>query len=476
MIFAGKDIEQVYKAKSINFDVSFYTDFERQQIVDDGAVVAAVEAPTIRQIACDILLKVESKEMLHAKVLEITEWLINAGTDKLFGDLDRSRYYMAKCTKVEPPKYHGLAAILHVTFTCRDCRPYNASTNQPIGNIYSDVNGRPSGYFSNFTFHGLHCLNNCGCVFVIENFTFLPPVRRHAYEIAGRNGTIRYQAGAPVTGERSLTGWLYLVNSPFTGYPTSEKPISKGQDMNYMHLIADWLVNGKRSNFIFDCDTSRQYKAEVVNAGQLDFENWRNGRLKVEFILQPYCETIAVSQETATITATNLAGSGETFYFTDMSLPVRAVGVESYTPVVVEVDSTIVTGGADSAYGDVKSVSVGYIDEFGHVKYLAISGGTIIPSPKTAGGSDPTFFYRLRIDSRDYTVSLYKVTGTTEEFVEDMTKYVQSGDFPAIYPTFSSGSAPYIRVQVNQITPIASGISSCSASFTARARYNARWI
>ena len=474
MIFAGRDIEQTYKAKSINFDVSFYTDFERQQVVDDGAVVAAVEAPTIRQIACDILLKTESKEMLHAKVLEITEWLINAGTDKLYGDLDRSRYYMAKCTKIEPPEYHGLAAILHVTFTCRDCRPYDAGTDQPIGNIYANVDGRPSGYFSNFTFNGRHCLNNMDCVFVIENFTFLPPVKRHAYEIAGRHGTIRYQAGAPITGERSLTGCLYLVNSLHITNNTSEKPLVKSTAMNVMHQIADWLINSKRSGFIFDSDTTRRYQADVISAGQLDFEQWRNGRLKVEFILQPYSETIDVSQDEATITVTNAAGAGNTFYFMDNTLPVPAALVESYTPVVVDIDSTIVSGGADNAYGDVKALSVGYTDEFGAVKYMILSGDTIIPSPKSAGGSDPTFFYRLRIDSRDCTVSLYKVTGSTEAFVSDMTKYVQSGDFPAIYPPSSSGYLPFIRVQINTITPIASG--SCSASFTLKARYNARWI
>ena len=472
MFFAGRDIQQIYKAKATKFDISYYTDFEHQELVDDGRIISAIEAPTIRQIDVDILLKAESKEMLDYKLREMVDWLLSSGTDKLYSDKDASRYYMARCTKIERPEFRGRAAILHVVFTCRDCRPYDASTGQPIGNIYANASGRPD-YFSNFTFKGKHCLNDYSCVFVMESFSFLPEVRRNAYEITGRSGTIRYDA-APMLKERTLSGWLYFVNSSKVSNDpdvyNSEKPLTKSTTMaDHMHGIASWLINSRRASFIFDSDTTREYQAEVISKGELDYSGWANGRLKVEFILQPYSQNITAATETIELDVEPGVATSDVFTFIN-SGAARSAGFP--TPIVFSIKNKFISGGSSSDYVDLNLIKIIGPDENGKSTTFILSGDKILPAPATIGGVN--YYYRIVIDGRDCTVKLSRVRASNgvETFVKDLTQYIQSGDFPHIYPTGSFGW----NFIIDDATAIASGLSNVSAEITVTASANTRWI
>lgn len=366
----------------------FYTDFDRKEITYRGLLRAAVEVPTIRNIETDFLVRGRNKQEVFEKLERISEWLRSAGVAKLISDRAPSRYYKARCTSISKPEYSGLSARFTVTFSCADHRIYSLRTDLPLKPSQEDL--------SNFTFAGLHCLNDMGCVFVEESRDITPAVRANKYVIAGNDGTVRFTTGKPVLEEVTYSGILYLVNDQSADGLLDESAISMR-----IKSIASWLINAERSALVMDADVTREYQAEVIDAAPFDRKGWENGIIKIKFILQPVSKDITAKTKVQNLTLA--AGIYQSISLA--SLVTDGVGFE--TPLSISVKNT---GAAN-----ITDLYVHYFDGKNVGRYARFNGnGFSLPPLST-----------LVISGDNQSIMI----GST-----DGLKWFKTGDFPVLSP------------------------------------------
>ncbi len=398
MTFNGKDLESFGFAKATKFDVSYYSDFERQEITFRGLLRSYLEIPIVRQITVGAIVKDMDKYELDLRLKQISEWLYNTGEGKLMTKRDETRYYKARCIGISVPVFKGSTARFDITFECSDFRPYKSIDNTPIGEATFSS--------SNFTFDGKHCLNDMHCIFKQDSLAVLPEVMRTAYEIAGRSGTIRYDDGLARLTEKQMSGTFYLLDAD------SSTKLMTGQAVHdRIHAIASWLINAKRAQLILDGDAGRYYEAEVIDTGEISYEDWANGAITVTFTLQPYCQDIASK-------IVNNAISLSAAAWKDFSL--SAVGNVGYTtPMVLSIKNN-----GSSAISDLRIL---YYDEDNAEKAMRFYGNSFVLS---AGQT-------LVINSLTYDATI----GSTQAL-----KYINSGDFPVVTPKGSKKIRLYSNV------------------------------
>ena len=161
MEFAGVKPEQLGCVKVTSVSECFLAEKEWQTVTRRGAVLACVGVPTVR--------KIEAGEISFGVELQLEE----SGEEKLHFDSMGGTYYKARCTGTEALTYSGASARLKVIFTCVDYRRYRQYDDKPVGGADPCAD--------NFTFGGKHCLNDMGCMFVLDKRTAVPaPVLRRA--------------------------------------------------------------------------------------------------------------------------------------------------------------------------------------------------------------------------------------------------------------------------------------------------------
>lgn len=386
MIFNNRNINTFPHTKATKFDTSYYADFQRQEIVSRGLLRSFVEVPTVRKIVVSIVTRGKSKEALDERIREIVKWLYASGTERLQTDRDPQHYYLARCTGVSTPKFSGLTATFDATFTCPDYRPRDVRTAQPVTDATIDL--------TNFTFAGKHCLNDMNCLFVLESLSATPKIKRHAYEITGTSGTLRFDDGLPVLQEKQLSGSLYFLKDT-----KSTSLMSAQEIIDRTHAVSAWLVNAKRSHLILDNDASRYYEAEVIDQSDLSFDKWANGMVKLKFTLQPMAYDVDVTTKTV-----NLSGSG----WKTIDLADVASDLECETPLAIRVTNT--------SSNTISDIRIKFYKDDNSENTLTIS----------ENGFSVGNYEVLEVNSLDYEV-----------FVDqrNVIQSVGAGDFPVITPS-----------------------------------------
>lgn len=130
----------------------------------------------------------------------------------------------------------------------------------------------------NFSFNGLHCLRDFGCVYIAnENGrTISPATERDEYDIAGVSGTVLIGQRAkhnPFT----MSGVLVPMKTP--------KTLQAAQQL--ARDVAAWLKVGRRK-LSFDYEPLYQHDAEVQSAITWDTRVWMDGGIAITFLVQPY--------------------------------------------------------------------------------------------------------------------------------------------------------------------------------------------
>lgn len=168
----------------------------------------------------------------------------------------------------------------------------------------------------NFSFGGLHCLRDFGCIYVEDGgHPVTPPARRNNYEIAGVSGTV------------TMPGVTYDVMPTFDGslYFIRDLPNQQAAQEN-LRKIAAWLMNG-RQRLIFDYEPSRYYMAEMNGASEWGYSGWIEGGLKISFEAQPYAYNVHEN-----VAVTNTTGTSATLTLT--------VDTDKPAPLKIEVKNT----------------------------------------------------------------------------------------------------------------------------------------
>lgn len=412
MIFGNVHLASFGHCKVVSWKNNIFTDFERKELSYRGRVLAAVEVPTVRTIEATVLVRGSTVKDVDKKLADIGKWLYDAGTAKLFAERDTTHYYLARCTSASTPERSGASARVTVEFTCADNRLYNVYNDQPIVTAASDM--------SNFTFAGKHCLNDMGCVFVLESVDALPQAKINKYEIAGQSGTIRYDSGeGTMFAEKTLSGTLYFVKQSRDGL-MAEEEISQR-----LHAVASWLGNSGRARLVFDSDISRYYEAEVDGSQSLSRKDWENGSIKLKMVLQPYsCSIEQFTVQQSLILSASTAG--------EISLAALEIGY--VTPLIIEITNQSAT--------TITDLRIQFYDEKDVLKTMRLqSGGFSLPSGQT-----------LLIDSSSGDITQDGLTGV---------QWLKSGDFPVI----SVNGTREIKL-----------ISSTAATLGVVVKCNARWL
>lgn len=412
MIFGNVHLASFGHSKVVSWKNNIFTDFERKELSYRGRVLAAVEVPTIRSIEATILVRGSTVKDVDKKLKDIGMWLYDAGTAKLFAERDTTHYYIARCTSVSKPERSGASARITVVFTCADNRLYNVYNNQPIVTATSDM--------SNFTFAGKHCLNDMGCVFVLDSIDALGQAKINKYEIAGQSGTLRYDSGeGTMFAEKTLSGTLYFVKQSLDGLMSEEEISQK------LHAVASWLGNSGRAQLILDSDVTRYYEAEVESSQSLSRKDWENGSIKLKMVLQPYSSSVERFSVTKSIVlSANKAAT--------VSLSALSIGYT--TPLLIEI-----TNQSSTAITDFR---IQYRNEKNELKTMHLkSNGFSVANGQT-----------LSVDSLSGDINRGGVSGV---------KWLESGDFPIV----SVNGAKQILI-----------ISSTAATVSVTVKCNARWL
>ena len=177
----------------------------------------------------------------------------------------------------------------------------------------------------NFSFGGLHCLRDFGCIYVEKSGHFITPtIARDEYEIAGVAGTILMGDGLPEA--VPFSGSLYFLNTPPTQAAAQEQ----------LRRISAWLTAG-RQRLIFDYEPGRYYMASVSDALKWTYSGYLDGGLDIAFDAQPYAyalrETTA-SMVTATASA-QLTLTLDTGEDAPLGVTIRNTGTAPITGAVI---------------------------------------------------------------------------------------------------------------------------------------------
>lgn len=412
MIFGNVHLASFGHCKVIGWKNNIFTDFERKELSYRGRVLAAVEVPTIRTIEATVLVRGSTVKDVDKKLKDIGSWLYDSGTTKLFAERDTTHYYLARCTSVSKPERSGASARITVVFTCADNRLYNVYNNQPIVTATSDM--------SNFTFAGRHCLNDMGCVFVLDGIDALAQAKINKYEIAGQSGTLRYDSGdGAMFAEKSLSGTLYFVKQSVDGL-MSEEEISQR-----LHDVASWLGNSGRAQLVLDNDVTRYYEAEIESNQSLSRKDWENGSIKLKMVLQPYSCSIPQFSQTGSFV---LRANTET----TINLPLLAIGYT--TPLLVEITNQSST--------PITDLIISYRNEKNELKTMRLK----------SNGFSVSNGQKLSVDSLSGDIKRGAVSGV---------KWLESGDFPVA----SVNGAKELKIR-----------SSTAATVSVTVKCNARWL
>lgn len=416
MIFGNMHLASFGHCKVVNWKNSIYADFERKELTYRGRLLSAVEVPTLRSIEATVLVRGSSVKEVDKKLADIGKWLYDAGTTKLFAERDTTHYYLARCTSVSTPQRNGASARITVKFTCADNRLYNVYNDEPITTATSELN--------NFTFAGKHCLNDMGCVFVMESFDAVPKAKANRYEIEGQNGTLRYDSGDGILyEEKSLSGTLYFVKQFGDGLLTELEITER------MHFISSWLGNAGRAKLILDSDTGRYYEAEVIDNQSLSRKDWENGSIKLKMVLQP----IAVSVEPKEISEQLTLTAGKAAEIDLSSLAKDGIGYTTPLKITVQKNdgNTVIT-----------VLSFGYNNEKNESKPMKIYSSTF----SLANGE------AIVIDGNELTISKGGTDGIS---------------------WLANGSFPILPVNGDRKLAIATNVN---ATVTVTVSCNVRWL
>lgn len=416
MIFGNVHLASFGHCKVVSWKNDIFTDFERKELSYRGRLLAAVEVPTLRSIEATVLVRGNTAKDVDKKLKDIGKWLNDAGTSKLFAERDTTHYYLARCTSVSTPERSGASARFTVKFTCADNRLYNTYNNQPVETATSEMN--------NFTFAGKHCLNDMGCVFVLDSLDALPSAKINKYEISGQSGTLRYDSGEGILyEEKGLSGTLYFVKQL-----TGEGLMSEEEISARLHAVSSWLGNSGRAQLILDSDTTRYYEAEVEDSQSLSRKDWENGSVKLKMVLQPFATSVAAKSKSETfVLSANTAK--------EVSLASLVPdGIGYSTPLTISV-----TNNSETAIADLR---IQYYDEKNVLKSMRLhSNGFSI--------------------SKGQTVIVDSLSVTIAKGAQDGVKWLKSGDFPVL----SVNGMKKIRI-----------LSGTAATVAVTVSFKARWL
>lgn len=144
----------------------------------------------------------------------------------------------------------------------------------------------------NFSFGGLHCLRDFGCIYVEKNgHAITPDITRNEYEIAGVAGTVTLPGALPEV--LTFDGTLYFWDSPPTQAAAQER----------LRRMAAWLTGG-RQRLVFDYEPMRYYMASVSKGLDWSYSGWIDGGLDVSFEAQPYAYAVRETTASASTTGT----------------------------------------------------------------------------------------------------------------------------------------------------------------------------
>lgn len=168
----------------------------------------------------------------------------------------------------------------------------------------------------NFSFNGLHCLRDFGCIFIADKTRIISgKTERSEYSIAGVSGTI-LMGDNPIRKPYNLSGTLVPMKTP--------KSMQACQQL--ARDVAAWLLAG-RCRLCWDYEPLYQHEAEVVDAIKWDTKAWFEGGITVTFRVQPYARDLVPA------TATKTMGAGSSA----LLVPVHTVDP---APVSVEITNT----------------------------------------------------------------------------------------------------------------------------------------
>lgn len=128
----------------------------------------------------------------------------------------------------------------------------------------------------NFTFNGLHCLRDFGCVFIEESTRIVTPEREiDEYTIAGHSGTI-------LMGEKENRK-AYSIRGVLVPMQT---PRSKTEEQALCRRISEWLHSG-RQMLTWDYEPDHMHMADVVDAIEWETNTWMEGGILIRLHIQP---------------------------------------------------------------------------------------------------------------------------------------------------------------------------------------------
>lgn len=279
MIFGGIRPESFGLVKVTGVQDGFMAAREQQTIRRAGSIIASISVPTVREIQVEMLVRANHADELMLTMDKLAAWLEGAGTARLELEQTEGTYYKARCTDMGEPTYSGPSAKFTATFTCTDYRQYNAYNGQPVRGA-----DPPS---DNFAFAGKHCLNDMGCMFVLDKRMGVPAVTPSLYDVLGCPGTLRYDQHDIRLSPQQISGKLYFVGRAQDGEILADEEIEER-----LHAVSSWLILAGRAPLILDSDVTRQYLAEIENAADFTRTEWENGRLDLKLSVQPYSQDV----------------------------------------------------------------------------------------------------------------------------------------------------------------------------------------
>ena len=239
---------------------------EVQHIARSGQVLASLRTYKTHSVVCEMLILGRSHAEVTITLERLRRWLLDSGTAEMVTDSGRT--YMAECTGITAPEYRGISAGISVTFTCRNA-----------GN--SDVNS------DGFTFAGRHITRDMGCVFLLDRANPVPTITPYKLSIPGLPGTIRYDEVLEPE-EKTFSGTLYLLRQA----TEPDGLIPQTEMIRRLRKLSTWLLMNGRAPLIWDAEPEVTWQAEFVSA-EFDRQEWHNGRLRVQMIVQP----VGIGQE-----------------------------------------------------------------------------------------------------------------------------------------------------------------------------------
>lgn len=144
----------------------------------------------------------------------------------------------------------------------------------------------------NFTFDGLHCLRDFGCIFIADATRIISPTTNQPeYSIAGVSGTV-------LLGDKA-------THEPYTiaGTLVPLKPPQSAQAVQQLaRRVTAWLKSG-RHELSWDYEPMHWHIAEVVAAIEWETKTWMDGGLAVVFKVQPYTYDLTATVKQKTLPA-----------------------------------------------------------------------------------------------------------------------------------------------------------------------------